>query len=101
VVRVTEHLKRPPLFPLAANDVMLDRIGRALNEGLPLTERQINFMRHELIEAELMDRGMSYDEAHSEALKSHPPGQNYDLDVIDKDTSFGSWWRRVNGLGPR
>jgi hypothetical protein len=101
VSRVRQHLSRPDLDPFEPNDIMLDRIGKALAEGKPLSEAQTNFMRHETVEAELMDGGMGYIEAHAEALKTHPPGKNYDLDVIDQSTAFGTWWRKMNGLGPR
>jgi hypothetical protein len=99
--RVRQHLSRPELDPFEANNVMLDRIDKALSEGRPLSEAQTNFMRHETVEAKLMDDGMGYDEAHAEALKSHPPGKNYDPDVIDQSPEFGPWWRKMNGLGPR
>jgi hypothetical protein len=97
--RVSKHLAH--FGENSPNDVMLDRIKRAVSEGRPLSERQVYFMRHELTEAALMDRGVSYEEAHAEALKTHPPGQNYDLDVIDRFEEFGPWWRRTNGLDPR
>jgi hypothetical protein len=44
---------------------------------------------------------MGYDDAHAEALKTHPPGKNYDPDAIDLEPLFGPWWRKMNGLGPR
>ncbi len=44
---------------------------------------------------------MGYEEAHAEALQTHPPGKNYDPDVIDQEPLFGPWWRKMNGLGPR
>jgi hypothetical protein len=99
VARVRQHLAR--LDHSGANDEMLERIGKALQEGRPLTEGQTNFMRHEMAEAKLMDQGVSYEEAHAAALKTHPPGRNYDPDIIDKYPEFGPWWRKMNGLGPR
>ncbi|MEV4575089.1 hypothetical protein AB0K16_17725 [Nonomuraea jabiensis] len=99
VTRVRQHLGR--LDHSGANDEMLERIGKALEEGRPLTEGQTNFMRHEMAEAKLMDQGVSYEEAHAAALKTHPPGRNYDPDIIDKYPEFGPWWRKMNGLGPR
>jgi hypothetical protein len=101
IARVTQHLKSPGLDPFAANDVMLQRIGQAVEKGQPLTEGQANFMKHELTEAELMKGGMSYEQAHEQALTTHPPGRNYDPDVIDEFPEFGPWWRKMNGLGPR
>ncbi|HEX5496435.1 MAG TPA: DNRLRE domain-containing protein [Mycobacteriales bacterium] len=96
VARVTQHLAR--LDPSEANDVMLQRIEEAIDNGRPMSEGQTNFMRHELTEADLMDKGVPYDEAHAEALKTHPPGRNYDADVIDRFPEFGLWWRRMSGL---
>ncbi len=96
---VTDHLSK--LDPFGANDAMLQRIGSALESGSPLTEAQTNFMRHELRESELMNSGMSYEDAHAAALETHPPGRNYDPDLIDQYPEFGPWWRKMNGLGPR
>jgi hypothetical protein len=74
VVRVSDHLSRLDHF--GANDVMLERISRALAEGRPLTDGQVNFMRHELTEAELMRQGVPDEDAHEAALQTHPPGRN-------------------------
>ncbi|MEV6335909.1 hypothetical protein AB0M12_14480 [Nocardia vinacea] len=43
----------------------------------------------------------SAQDAHEQALQTHPPGRNYDPDVIDKYPEFGPWWRKMNGLPPR
>ena len=99
VDRVTQHLSRLDHF--GANDVMLQRISEAIGSGQPLTEGQTNFMLHETTLADLMDGGMSYEDAHEQALGMHPPGRNYDPDVIDQFEEFGPWWRKMNGLGPR
>lgn len=45
--------------------------------------------------------GVGHDEAHEDALTLHPPGRNYDPDVIDQFEEFGPWWRNMNGLPPR
>jgi hypothetical protein len=55
-------------------------------------------MRHELTEARLMSGGMPYEEAHKAALRTHSPGQNYDVDLIKKYDEFGPWWHKQNGL---
>jgi RHS repeat-associated protein len=99
VDRVTQHLSQLDHF--GANDVMLQRISDAIGSGQPLTEGQTNFMLHETTEADLMDGGMPYEDAHEQALGMHPPGLNYDPDVIDQFEEFGPWWRQINGLGPR
>ncbi|WP_405488604.1 hypothetical protein [Nocardia sp. NBC_00511] len=97
--QVEQHLGKLDHFD--ANDAMIERIGEAIDQGKPLTESQQNFMNHELTEAKLMDKGMPYEDAHELALETHPPGQNYDPDVIDKYPEFGPWWRKMNGLPPR
>ena len=88
-------------FQSPANDQMISRIRDAISRGAPLTSSQENFMKHELTEARLMKGGISYEDAHQEALSTHPPGKNYDVDIIDGDDSFGMWWREQNGLPPR
>lgn len=99
VDNVAAHLSTLDHFE--ANDVMIARIRSALAEGRPLSEGQQNFMLHETREAELMRGGMGYEAAHDEALTVHPPGRNYDPDVIDQFEEFGPWWREMNGLDPR
>jgi hypothetical protein len=96
---VEQHLST--LDPSSANDEMIARIRASIANGGPLTASQQNFMMHETTEANLMAQGMSYEDAHQAALATHPPGQNYDVDIIDKDPSFGPWWRKQNGLPPR
>jgi RHS repeat-associated protein len=96
---VQQHLAT--LDPSGANDQMIARIRGNIANGQPLSGAQVNFMEHELLEKSLMDGGMGYKAAHTEALKVHPAGQNYDIDIIDNDPSFGPWWRAKNGLPPR
>jgi hypothetical protein len=69
VDRVTEHPSQLDHF--GANDVMLQRISDVIGSGQPLTEGQANFMLHETTEADLMDGGMSYEDAHKQALGMH------------------------------
>lgn len=99
VDRVAEHLGKLDHF--GANDEMIQRIRDKIAAGEALSEAQENFMKHELTEAGLMADGMSYEQAHEKALETHPPGKNYDPDVIDKYPEFGPWWRKQNGLPPR
>ena len=63
-----------------------------------VSQHLVNFMNHELTEAGLMSGGMSYEEAHAVALGTHPPGQNYDVDLIKEYDEFGPWWHKQNGL---
>ncbi|GAA1021244.1 hypothetical protein Aple_059670 [Acrocarpospora pleiomorpha] len=102
VDNVEEHLNRPELHHSDANDSMIDRIRDAIREGRPLTEGEKNFMKHELTERELMDGGMSYDDAHEEAMKAHPLFKNYDPEVIDQHHElFNNRWRGAWDLPPR
>jgi hypothetical protein len=49
-----------------------------------------------------MDGGMTYEDAHERALETHPPGKNYDPEVIDRYAHlFNNWWRKQWGLEPR
>jgi RHS repeat-associated protein len=94
---VEQHLST--LDPFDANDEMISRIRANMASGTPLSSSQVNFMRHETTEARLMSGGMSYEDAHSAALETHPPGQNYDVDIIKKNPAFGPWWKKQNGIG--
>jgi hypothetical protein len=77
---------------------MISRIRKNLDDGTPLSDGQNNFMKHELREVDLMDRGMPYEQAHAEALKEHPPGRSYGPDIMSDSPWFGPWWRRMNDL---
>ncbi|WP_234801122.1 hypothetical protein [Mycobacteroides abscessus] len=87
--------------PFEPNDAMISRIRDAISQGKPLNDTQVNFMRHELTENSLMKQGMAYEAAHAEALTTHPPGKNYDLDLIQENPLFGRWWKQMNGLLPK
>jgi hypothetical protein len=97
---VEQHLARLDHSP--ANDAMTSRIREAIGEGRLLTEGERNFMTHELTEAELMDGGMPYEEAHGLAGQTHPPMKNYDPEVIEQFPElFNNNWRRTWGLETR
>jgi hypothetical protein len=97
---VADHLDRLDHSP--ANDMMLSRIRERLEAGEGLTEGQRNFMSHETTEKALMDGGMPYEDTHERALETHPPGKNYDPEVIDQCAHlFNNWWRKQWGLEPR
>jgi hypothetical protein len=93
---VERHLATLDQF--GANDEMISRIRSNMASGTSLSSSQTNFMRHETTEARLMGGGMSYEDAHAAALGTHPPGQNYDVDLIKKYPEFGPWWHKQNGL---
>lgn len=72
LARVTRHLRQ--FGNRAENSVMLDRLQKIANKQMKATEVDIAFAKHELREAELMKRGMSYDEAHHAVLKEQGMG---------------------------
>jgi hypothetical protein len=95
-----DHLAQ--LDPSPANDAMLARIREAVAEGRPLHESELNFLRHELTEARLMNDGADYPTAHDTAGEQHPTFANYHPDVIDQHPEmFNNRWRNYWGLGPR
>jgi RHS repeat-associated protein len=98
VARVTSHLSRLDHSP--ANDAMLARIRGAIADGRPLSTADQNFMTHELTEAELMDGGMGWPEAHEIAGRTHPTYGNYDPEVIKQFSElFNQHWRDYWGIG--
>ncbi|WP_131765160.1 hypothetical protein [Candidatus Protofrankia californiensis] len=102
LTRITDHLGRPDLDHSPANDAMIERIHQSMTDGRPLSEGELNFMQHELTEAELMDGGMSYEDAHELALQTHPLMKNYTPEVIDQfPEMFNNNWRRAWGMEPR
>lgn len=100
LARVVDHLGRLDHAP--QNDAMVDGIRQAMAAGRPLSEGEVNFLRHEITEAELMDGGMPYDDAHRRALQTHPLMRNYTPDVINRYPElFNNNWRRAWGMEPR
>jgi hypothetical protein len=56
-------------------------------------------MTHELTEAKLMNGGMSYEQAHEIAGKTHPTFANYDPEVIKQfPEAFGPGWKKYWGI---
>ncbi len=95
-----DHLAQLDHSP--ANDAMLARIRQAVADGRPLHESELNFLRHELTEARLMNNGVDYPTAHDTAGQQHPTFGNYHPDVIDQHPElFNNRWRNHWGLGPR
>ena len=101
VDRVAQNLSSRDMDEVT-NDAMVARVRDAIQSGRPLSEGEQNFMEHELTEARLMDEGMSYDDARTAALETHPPFKNYDPEVIEQFPDyFNNAWRRAWGLPPR
>lgn len=66
ISKVTEHLKQ--FGHSAENEIMLDRLNKINRGELEATEIDMNFLKHELREQELMKSGKTYDEAHYDVL---------------------------------
>ena len=95
--RIETHLARLDHSP--ANDAMLARLRAAAAEGRPLSVADLNFMRHELTEAGLMNGGMGYEQAHEIAGQTHPTFGNYDPEVIKQFPElFNQNWRNYWGI---
>ena len=97
ILRAEQHLSR--LDPAAANDAMLARLRSAAIDGRPLHVSEVNFLRHELKEAEMMDAGMGWEEAHAIAGQTHPTYANYHPEVIERlSEQFSAKWREYWGM---
>ena len=84
------------------NDAMLARLRSAAIDGRPLHESEVNFLGHEMTEAELMDSGMGYPDAHAIALQTHPLYGNYHPAVIEQfPEAFSAFWREYWGMERR
>lgn len=83
---VEQHLAQFEVFPgeFPQNGAMLNRLNRALVEGLEISGADLSFYYHELKEAELMASGLSYEEAHTTALEFYrvSPFSLYHPEVI-------------------
>ncbi|WP_328460090.1 hypothetical protein [Streptomyces sp. NBC_00448] len=102
VSRVVRHLARPELDRFAPNDAMVAGIRQALTTGRPLSEGEVNFLRHQLTEAALMDAGQAPEDAYEAALRTHPAARNYTPEVIGRFPElFNNAWRRAWGMDPR
>ena len=81
------------------NQAMLERIRAVQAAGQALTFAEQNFLRHELIEDELMHGGFTQDGAHLLAGLTHPPFANYDPEVIRAyPDRFNNGWRAYWGI---
>ena len=92
IAAIRAHLNRLGAADHPPNVAMLDRIEDAISSGRPLTTGERNFLIHELVENQLMNRaldaGMAFDEAasvaHDLAQLTHPNFANYDPAVISE-----------------
>ena len=78
---------------------MLERIRIANATGRALTIAEENFLRHELVESELMQAGFSEYAAHTFAGLAHPTFANYDPEVIQAYPEwFNDRWKGYWGI---
>lgn len=81
---------------------MLARLRSAAIDGRSLHESESNFLRHEMKEAEMMDTGMGWEEAHAIAGRTHPTCSNYHPEVIEQFSDrFSKAWRAYWGIDPQ
>jgi RHS repeat-associated protein len=66
MTKVANHLARFGEHP--ENTIMLDRMRKIATGEIAATDIDVNFMKHELRELELMESGMIYEEAHKQTL---------------------------------
>ena len=100
IARAEQHLSR--LHHSVTNDAMLARLRSAAIDGRSLHESESNFLRHEMKEAEMMDTGMGWEEAHAIAGQTHPTYSNYHPEVIEQFSDrFSKDWREYWGIDPQ
>jgi hypothetical protein len=83
----------------APNQAMLDRLGSAV--GSRVTGADANFYLHEISEATMMGRGMSYEAAHAAAIEKYgvSPFSLYHPEVIQRfPAEFNNAWRAFWGI---
>jgi hypothetical protein len=83
------------------NEMMIKRLEQALNNHQEISGADASFYFHELREAELMQQGLTYSEAHQQALKDYEvsPFSVYHPDVIRAyPDEFNKKWERAWGI---
>lgn len=86
-------------FEFAPNDAMVSRLENAI--GRRVTGADAHYYLHELSEATMMGRGLSYEAAHAGALQKYAasPFSLYHPDVIRQFPQlFNSNWRAFWGI---
>ena len=96
---ISDHLNRPELDPAPFNPAMVDRQRAIMNGDIQGTVYDQNWMRHELLEKNLMDQGMSYPQAHAQANKALGVEGDWDLWPTEMIKRFPDWligpaWRK-------
>jgi len=99
VSTVEGHLSAIDAIQLPENQALFDRIRTANASGRALTVAEENFLRHELVEKELMDAGFPQEGAHMLAGLTHPTFANYDPEVIAAyPDRFNDAWKAYWGI---
>jgi hypothetical protein len=83
------------------NEMMINRLEQALNNNQEISGADASFYFHESREAELMQQGLTYSEAHQQALKDYEvsPFSVYHPDVIRAyPDEFNQKWEREWGI---
>lgn len=97
--RIEQHLARPDFEQVPQNAAMIARIRSAATEGATLSGADKAFMRHELTENWLMNRGVSVGPAHRMAGWTHRTYGNYDPSVIKQFPQyFSPGWKSHWGI---
>lgn len=107
LVMIEQHLSRPDLDDALAapeNIAMMQRLRAAAASGRSITGADASFYFHELAEAQLMNQGMSYNEAHQRALDKFGVSNFsvYHPDVINElgTEHFNKNWFHFWGIKP-
>ena len=100
---VEQHLAQFEEFPgeFPQNWAMLNRLKTALAQKSEISGADLSFYYHEFKEAELMENGLSYYDAHAEALKFYgvSPFSLYHPDVIKSfPDQFNKNWFNAWGI---
>jgi hypothetical protein len=97
---VEQHLARPEFAGAPQNAAMIARLRSALSGGSRVTGADASFYLHEVSEATMMGRGLSYDAAHAAALGKYgvSPFSVYHPEVIQAHPGFfnsnwAAFWR--------
>jgi RHS repeat-associated protein len=95
ILRIREHLSRfadeyGGPYGAPYNEEMLGSLGEKLVTGCAFTQAEVSFYEHELYEANLMDQGYSYEEAHALALAKYDV-EDYDLYPKDVYLKYREW----------
>lgn len=81
--------------------MMIKRLDQFLENRKKISGADASFYFHELREAELMQQGLTYEEAHQQALKDYEvsPFSVYHPDVIRScSDEFNKNWKRAWGI---